>query len=184
MVPDTRVLADRKDLVKTMNEYAHKGVGQIITKRDRADCGLGINVWRDCEELFNHITFSNHSPWPIVVQPFIPDAIDIRVIWIGNRHMEAYWRKNTASFRNNLHFGGKSGRYELDKKEQDLCKEVMSRGEFPYAHIDLLKTPGGEVYLSEVSLFGGTKGASINSVKCSMLKKEVEEDFLDSLDLG
>jgi len=181
MIPDTRVITGRKDLVLAMNEYSKKGIGPVITKLDRADCGLGINRWTDCEELFNHVTFSTKPLWPLVLQPFVEDALDIRVVWMGEKYSEAYWRKNSCGFRNNLHFGGKSGPYELNKKEMTFCKAVMERGKFPYAHIDLLKDPEGRIYLSEISLFGGTKGARIDSFTCSKLRKQVEEDFLNTL---
>lgn len=180
MVPETRVIANRRDLITAMDDYSQKGIGRIITKRDRADCGLGINRWADCEDLFNHIAFNPDPAWPFVLQPFIPGATDIRVIWIGNHHREAYWRKNTAGFRNNLHFGGRSGAHKLTKRELTICRRAMDRGKFPYAHIDILKTGEGGLYLSEISLFGGTKGATIDSAQCARMKRIVEEEFLDS----
>ena len=57
----------------------------------------------------------------------------------------------------------------------------MERAKFPYAHIDLLLEENGEVFLSEISLFGGTKGAKIDSRECSRLKKQVEEEFLEEV---
>ncbi len=184
MVPNTKVVSSRAELVHVMDEYARLGVGRIITKKDRADCGLGINLWQDFEELFNHVSFSPVEPWPLVIQPFIQDATDIRIIWIGDIYREAYWRKSEHGFRNNLHFGGKSGTYHLNEDETRLCSKVMKRGSFPYAHIDLLKTVDGTTYLSEISLFGGTKGAKIDSTTCAKLKEEVNLAFLESLSQG
>ncbi len=178
MVPHTRIIRGKKDLVLAIEEYARQGIGPVITKQDRSDCGLGINRWNSCEELFNHVVFSSSPPWPFVLQPFIPDATDIRVVWIGDKYLEAYWRKNSNGFRNNLHFGGESGGYELSPFERELCIKAMERGRFPYAHIDLLKDKGGRVFLSEISLNGGTKGASIDSATCSRLKRELEEELL------
>jgi len=178
MIPYTKVITDKKDLVMAMDEYSKRHIKPVITKLDRANCGLGINKWTDCESLFNHVTFSTRPLWPFVLQPFIKDALDIRVICIGDKHLEAYWRKNSSGFRNNLHFGGKSGPYKLSKNEMAFCKRVMERGKFPYAHIDLIKNQEGEIYLSEISLFGGTKGAKIDSLTCSRLRRRIEEDFL------
>ena len=179
MVPGTRVINGKADLIRAMDDYLQEGTGPVITKKDRADCGLGINKWRDCEDLFNNVSLSSNPPWPFVLQPFIPDATDIRVVWVGSHHREAYWRKNRAGFRNNLHFGGESGPFELSDREAEICQKAMDRAKFPFAHMDLLMTENGEVFLSEISLFGGTKGAKIDSVECSRLKKLVEEEFLD-----
>jgi len=178
MAPGTRVINGKTDLVRAMDEYLQKGTRPVITKRDRADCGLGINKWRDCEDLFNSVSLSSNPPWPFVLQPFIPAATDLRIVWIGSHHREAYWRKNRAGFRNNLHFGGESGPFELSDREVEICQRAMERAKFPFAHMDLLMTENGEVFLSEISLFGGTKGAKIDSVECSRLKKLIEEEFL------
>ncbi|NPA95503.1 MAG: hypothetical protein GXO58_08775 [Thermodesulfobacteria bacterium] len=181
MVPHTKIIRGKRDLVMAIEEYSRLGIGPVITKQDRSDCGLGINRWNSCEELFNQVVFSDSPPWPFVMQPFIPDSLDIRVVWIGNKHLEAYWRRNPFSFRNNLHFGGETGRHELDDTERQLCSRAMEQGAFPYAHIDLLKESSGKVYLSEISLNGGTKGATIDSAKCARLKRELEEEIVESL---
>ena len=181
MHPQTFVVRKRADLVQAIDRFSQAGVQEVVTKLDKADCGLGISLWKSAEDVFNQIAFSRDPPYPFVIQPFLADSTDLRVVWIGSEYKEAYWRKNPWGFRNNLHFGGLAGQYDLAPEEEALCMAVMKRGNFPYAHIDILKAGNGEVYLSEISLFGGLKGAQISGPEAMQRKKAVEEDFLKGL---
>ena len=179
MVPHTKVISSKRDLVLAIKTYDEAGIGPVVTKLERGDCGLGINKWSNVEELFNAVNFSSSPPFPFVLQPFIENALDIRVVWLGERYIEAYTRKNPYSFRNNMHFGGENSPYELGDEEKFLCKRVMETGGFPFAHIDLLKVTGKEmVYLSEISLFGGLKGARIAQKECNLQRERIIEDFI------
>lgn len=159
MVPDTAVIRCRHDLISLIEKFS-AGHERIITKQDRLDCGLGINCWDGIEDIYNAVCFGNLA-FPFVLQPFIKDSLDIRVIVI-NDYIEAYWRNSPVSFRNNLHFGGKSGEYELSTMQKEICREVMKRGKFPYAHVDIMLSPDNENFLAEINLRGGIKGANIS----------------------
>ncbi len=182
MHPLTTIIRKKTDLVRAVEEYGRSGVERVITKLDRSDCGLGICIWECVEEVFSQVVFSKTPPYPFVLQPFIPECTDIRVIWIGKEYKESYWRKNPFSFRNNLHFGGLSGKHELSPEEEGICREVMRRGDFPYAHIDLLKTGKGEVFFSEISLFGGLKGASVSDAEANAMKQCLQDEFIQGLE--
>lgn len=161
MIPHTAVVRCRKDLILISQQYSVNSIEKVITKKDRGDCGTGINLWSSVEELYNAVSL-NPAFFPFVVQPFIPDVTDVRVIILDD-YQESYWRKNFFSFRNNIHFGGSSGPYELNDEQLGLCKEVMERGGFPFAHIDLLITPENKTWFGEISLKGGIKGAKITA---------------------
>jgi len=178
MVPNTFIIRDKNDMPGLITYYSSRGISKIITKLDRKDCGMGINLWSSPEELNNNVIFGN-PVFPFVVQPFVPDSIDVRVIILDD-YMESYWRKNQDNFRHNLAIGGKSGEFQLDKDQITICNEVMERGKFPYAHIDLLIS-GKKNYLSEISLRGGIKGAKIKPDKYLEKIKKIEEDFKESL---
>ncbi len=160
MLIGTTVVRSRHELVACIEKFGKAGTKKVITKQDRLDCGLGINCWNTVEEVYNAVCFGNLE-FPFVMQPLVEDATDIRVVIIGD-YMEAYWRKSQVSFRNNLHFGGESGEYSLSVEQVDMCRQVMTRGKFPYAHIDLLLTQEGSFFLSEISLRGGIRGARIS----------------------
>lgn len=177
MPPKTTVIRDRHDMIKAIPEFAH--VEAVVTKQDRMNCGLGIHKWRGVEEVYNETTFGGLK-YPFVLQPFLPDCMDIRVIVLGD-YVEAYWRKNKNTFRNNIYFGGSSGPYDLSEDELQFCKTIMKRGRFPYAHIDLMISNDGKLYLSEINLRGGLKGARISTSEYKERIHGLEEDFIRSL---
>ncbi len=159
MFPRTKVIRNRYDLILALNDYQEAGVGEVVTKQDRANCGLGIHRWRHLEDVYNQACFGTLA-YPFVLQPFVPGVRDVRVIILDD-YVEAYWRHNPVNFRNNLYHGGLSGPYDLSDEELTFCRQAMKRGGFPYAHLDLMLPEGGGLYLSEISLRGGLKGARI-----------------------
>ncbi len=179
MIPLTTVITAQRDLIRAIGRYGAANIDSVITKQDRKNCGLGINLWSSVEDVFNQACFGKLD-YPFVLQPFVPGAKDVRIIVIGD-YREAYWRSSSASFRNNLYFGGESGTYTLNDYEKAFCSEVMDRGRFPYAHIDLLIAPSGQIYLSEINLRGGLKGAMITGREYRERIKVLEEDFLKGL---
>lgn len=174
ILPNTYVIRNKTDLLQVME----KGVitGEVITKKDFANCGLGICLWRDLEEVFK-FAGTEVLPFPFVLQPFYKNWLDIRVILLGEEYIEAYLRENPRNFRQNLFFGGKAKAYELSEREIDFCKRVMERGEFPYAHLDLTYINGEGPFLSEINLKGGIKGAKIKPEKYEELLQKIREDY-------
>lgn len=181
MLPHTKIIHDQHDLQQVMNYYTQKKVTRVITKQDRSNAGMGIHLWSSVEDVYNHASF-NTLPYPFVIQPFYPDCRDIRIIVLGD-YKESYWRDNPNNFRNNLHFGGKSTPCELTVEQEKLCWQVMKRGKFPYAHIDLMVTPEGESFLSEINLRGGIKGAQINPEEYQKRVDAIHQDWLQTLSL-
>jgi ribosomal protein S6--L-glutamate ligase len=160
LTPITRAIHDLHDLMAALNQYQGLGVSQVVTKKDRANAGMGINLWSSTEAVFNQAS-CGAMPFPFVLQPYCHNCRDIRVIILDD-YQEAYWRDNSNNFRNNLHVGGISTPASLSTEQQNLCRKVMARGRFPYAHLDLMVSAEGETFLAEINLRGGIKGAAIS----------------------
>ena len=182
MIPDTAVIRDRHDMIRAISRFSQ--YERLVTKQDRMNCGLGIHIWDGVETVYNNTVFGKLK-FPFVLQPFFPSCLDVRVIILGE-YVEAYWRKNERTFRNNLYFGGSSGPYELKPHELSLCKKIMARGKFPYAHIDLMITQDGKKgpYLAEINLRGGLKGAKISTREYKWRIEALEEEFVKALRRG
>ncbi len=159
MPPGTLVIYDRHDLLRALGYYGRMGVQELVSKADRANCGLGIHLWRDIEEVYNHAGYPPLE-YPFVLQPRFRELRDIRVVILGD-YWEAYERQNPYNFRNNIYFGGQSASYVLSPEENQFCKLVLERGHFPYAHLDLIYCEKGGPFLNEINLRGGLKGALI-----------------------
>jgi len=160
MLPGTLPIYDSHALLNASSHYQQKKYTKIVLKCDRKNGGLGVHLFKDMEDLYNHVTIGP-SVFPFVIQPYRSKSRDIRVIILGD-HLEAYERSNPFNFRNNLHCGGKSTPYSLPEQQEQFCRKVMQRGTFPYAHLDLMLTHDGDHHLMEINLRGGLKGAKIS----------------------
>lgn len=175
MIPHSAVIHRRKDLMDAISSYNNQHVGPVITKQDHMHCGHGVRRWQDMEILYNYLAFSETS-YPFVLQPYVENFTDLRVIIVGD-YIESYVRHNSNNFRSNIAAGGSSRAFTLAADGRQICRAVMERGQFPYAHIDLLAMDSGEYYLSEIALNGGTRGAKITRQALDQKKQQV----LDSL---
>ena len=178
MIPHTLIITRRFDLMLAINTYGQHGIGPVVTKEDHLHCGFGVHRWDNMEAVYNQACL-NSILYPFVVQPLVENYTDVRVILAG-KYVEAYTRKNEHNFRMNLSTGGTSEQYKLDKDQLRFCHNVMERGKFPYAHIDLLVTAEGHSYLSEIALNGGMKGAGIEREELDAWKKDILEKMAKS----
>jgi glutathione synthase/RimK-type ligase-like ATP-grasp enzyme len=173
MLPHTRAISRRADLIDAINTFGKNRIGPVVTKQDGMHCGHGIRRWETIETLYSFMALSESS-YPFVLQPYQQRFTDIRVIIVGD-YVESYSRSNLYNFRVNLSLGGSGSSYKLDEAKEAFCRSVMQRGRFPYAHLDLMILENGKCYLSEITLKGGIKGARIGREELEEKKKAVLE---------
>ena len=175
MVPGTFVAYSLADLAGKLPEF--QALGAVVAKRDRAHLGLGVSLWPSLETLYSLAGLQGLT-YPLVVQPFLDGARDLRAVALGG-YLEAYERVNPHSFRKNLFQGGSSRPAALSPAQQDFCRQVMARGGFPYAILDLLlDSRDGHPYLSEISFKGGLTGALLSQAEFHRRVAALEEDFI------
>ena len=175
MLPNTRVISRRTDLIEAMNTFAREDIGPVVTKQDGMHCGHGIRRWETIETLYSFMAL-NESSYPFVLQPLRKRFTDIRVIIAGD-YIESYTRANLYNFRVNISLGGSGSPCRLDDEKEALCRSVMERGRFPFAHLDLMVVEDGSCYLSEIALNGGVKGAHIDRQELEQIKMALLEDL-------
>jgi ribosomal protein S6--L-glutamate ligase len=175
MLPNTRVISRRLDLMDAIQAYNRLRIGPVITKENHMHCGHGVRRWDTIDTLYNVAAFSK-ATFPFVLQPFLGNFTDVRVIIVGD-YAEAYARRNPDNFRRNLSSGGNSVPRDLNKETVQFCRSVMQRGRFEFAHLDLLISENDQYYLSEIALNGGLKGADIHREDLDQ-KKQVLLDRL------
>ena len=161
MIPHTVTIYDIHGLLETVSLYGRYNIRKVVLKHDRKNAGLGIHLFQDIEDVYTQAA-NNVLPYPFVLQPFIKNSRDVRVIIIDD-FIEAYERNNPDNFRNNLHCGGKASPFILSDKQLQLCRTAMKRGQYPYAHLDLMLTKDDETFLAEINLRGGMRGAVIDA---------------------
>lgn len=170
MVPHTRVIARRKDLLDAIGHYRRHGVAAVVSKQEHLHCGHGVRKWNDLDILYSCLSLDERQ-YPFVLQPFWPVVTDVRIIVVGD-YWEAYARTNVEGFRMNLSAGGRSSPYVLSEDQTAACRRIMARAQMPFAHIDLLIIDKGDFYLSEISLSGGARGAQISQNELVKMKQQ------------
>jgi ribosomal protein S6--L-glutamate ligase len=173
MLPHTGVITRRTDLIEAINTYNRLNIAPVVTKEDQLHCGHGVRRWDTIETLYSFVALTETS-YPFVIQPFLSNFTDVRVIIAGD-YVEAYVRHNPNNFRMNISMGGKNYPHEMNTNLLNFCRTAMERGHFPYAHLDIQIADDGIYYLSEIALNGGTKGAKIRRRDLDQKKQNVLE---------
>ncbi len=161
MPPDTTVIYTIHDLVDAINRYEKNGRKQVVVKLEGKNGGLGVLLFPSIEAVYTQSVLGSLT-YPFVLQPFVAEATDLRVVILGD-YLEAYRRTNPHSFRNNLHCGGVATPCLLREEQRALCRKIMEQGGFPYAHLDLLEIDERTTCFLEINLRGGLRGAGIDS---------------------
>ncbi len=169
MAPHTLVISRRKELLDGLGYLHQQQIDCVVTKHDHLHCGHGVRKWDNLETLYNCMSLDERH-FPFVMQPFQAVEIDLRVILVGD-YLEAYARHNPGGFRKNLAAGGHSRPHELTVEQLEICRRIMDRAQMPYAHIDLMITGEGNLYLSEISLNGGLRGAQADRGEIEQMKR-------------
>ncbi len=181
MPDDTLAIYDAHTLLQVSSLYQRRGYRKVVLKLDRKNAGLGVHIFDSIEDLYNQVCGTNY-PFPFVVQPFQEQCRDIRAIILGD-YCEAYERKNAFNFRQNLHCGGDATPCPLSGRQMTFCREIMDRGGFPYAHLDLMITAEGDCRLVEINLRGGLRGASLSGSEYQRRVEAIHQELL-SMETG
>ncbi|MBM9603443.1 ATP-grasp domain-containing protein [Desulfopila inferna] len=176
MIPHTTVIYDTHQLLETSNDYHRNNIGKVILKQERKNAGIGILLYNSIEDIYNQAAH-NILSYPFVLQPYLPECSDMRVV-ILDEYIEAYTRCNPYSFRNNMHCGGESQSCILSPVVRRFCSEIMNRAGFPYGHLDIMVQPDGQLYLAEINLRGGIRGARIGKKDYRRRVAEIEEKLV------
>lgn len=176
MIPHTTVVYDAHQLLEISNGYHREGIGRVILKQDRKNAGIGILLYNSIEDVYNQAAH-NMLHYPFVLQPYLGKCSDMRIV-ILDEYIEAYTRRNPHSFRNNLHCGGKAQPCALQPEVLCFCRAIMDRAGFPYGHLDIMVTEDDRIYLAEINLRGGIRGARIGKAEYKRRVAEIEKKLL------
>jgi len=174
MLPGGFVAYGLPDLAAQLTAFYSRG--EVVSKRERAHLGLGVSLWPSLEALYS-LAGLHHLTYPLVVQPLLAEARDLRVVMLGD-YVEAYERVNPHGFRKNVFQGGVTKPAALTAAQLAFCRRAMARARFPYAILDLLVSPVGEPYLSEIGFKGGLTGARLSQEEFRQRVARLEEEFI------
>lgn len=177
MIPGTRPVYSSHDMMQLVSALYQQQVNEVVVKLDRANGGRGVLKFNSIEEV-NSLQRLGSLACPFVVQPFVAKCVDIRVVILGTK-VEAYQRHNPSNFRQNLSCGGERLPFTLNEEQHAVCRSVMDRAHFPYGCIDLMVSPQGTTWLSEINLRGGLQGAELSQKEYLLRVEEIHEQLAE-----
>lgn len=134
----------------------------FVAKLTRASMGEGVYLI-EAEHDWHH--YCSHTDM-LYVQEKLDIDRDLRIVWIGDRIVHAYWRVAApGAFHNNLAHGGSIELDNIPEAALNLVTSVATRFGIDYAGFDVAMV-GGHPYLFEFNrLFGleGLNRARINT---------------------
>ncbi|SBS26174.1 Ribosomal protein S6 modification protein [Marinomonas spartinae] len=150
----------------------------FVAKIPKSSMGNGvflietIGQWRDYLEKTD----------VLYAQEYLPIDRDIRVIWVGNKIVNGYWRlQSDNGFHNNISQGGQVEIGLIPKEAQDLVTYLAQSLDINHAGFDIAMV-GATPYVIEINRIFGNQGiASIQSdVNTELLNYLNEQQLLST----
>ena len=146
-LPHTLILpANGNALEQVSDEFTFP----LVVKEPRNARGLGVyrvENARELRELAARLEV-------LYVQELLPLERDLRVVWVGDRIVTAYWRKGDNGFHHNIAKGGTVSFEAIPDAALALVERIAPRLGVNYAGFDVAMVEGWP-YLLEFNLFFG-----------------------------
>jgi len=166
-VPETRLFYGRQQEMKILDYFDFPCVGKMPIGFSR---GEGVFLIEDRDDLEAYLSETRIA----YIQQYMPMERDLRVVILGKRIVNAYWKESApGEFRTNV---AKGGRILLDPVPEDilnLALDVATRCNFDFVGLDMCEYQG-KILILEANMNFGTKGfkeAGINyrELLCNMV---------------
>jgi len=123
----------------------------MVVKEPRNSMGRGVHLVQNAAELRGLADRLE----ALYVQEHLPIDRDLRVVWVGDRVLAAYWRIGAeGSFHNNVAQGGAVSWEDIPQHALDLVGSVAAELGLDYAGFDLAFVDGHPFFLEFNLLFG------------------------------
>lgn len=148
-VPYTRIYAATPhNMESVLEEFTFP----FIAKDNRNSMGRGVYLIENERDWKGYT--SKHDV--LYVQEFLPIDRDIRVVWVGNEIIAAYWRigGHLGNFRNNVAQGGQISFETVPRQVLDLVENTAKALSINYAGFDVALVDDHPYLLEFNVLFG------------------------------
>lgn len=175
-VPDTLILPPDKNAAdKILEHFCFPFVAKVI----KSSMGLGVYLINNSEELEKYICAND----TIYVQEFLPIKRDIRVVYIGERVITAYWRSAAeGAFHNNVARGGTVSFEDIPEAALRLVEKLAAHLGINHAGFDIAEV-GGHFFFLEFNIKFGNQALNEKGISPGkiILKYLQEKSCLKSL---
>lgn len=122
----------------------------VVVKEPRSSMGHGVCLVETAGALRDW----SHRTDVLYAQEYLPIAADLRVVWIGERVVTAYWRRGGDGFRHNLALGGVADFEAIPDAALALVERVATALGIDHAGFDIAMLDGYPFLLELNLLFG------------------------------
>ncbi|MCB1923003.1 MAG: hypothetical protein KDJ27_04530 [Gammaproteobacteria bacterium] len=146
-VPHTLILPPTESAV----QQAIEALGlPLVAKEPRNSMGRGVALIDSVVELRRWVARVD----VLYVQEYLRCDADLRVVWVGDRVLGAYWRRGGDGFRHNIARGGEADFDAVPAHAIGLVGEIARRLGIDHAGFDLMVVDGHPWLLEFNTLFG------------------------------
>lgn len=158
-VPPTLILPANEESVETVLDV----IGlPLVVKDPRSAEGAGVRVIEKLSELRAHAASPDVST--LYAQALLPIDRDLRIVWVGDRVVGAYWRTaSLGAFHNNVARGATVSHDDIPLAAVRLVEHVALELGIDHAGFDVAMVDG-HPYLLEFNALFGTAGLAAQGV--------------------
>jgi ribosomal protein S6--L-glutamate ligase len=150
-VPYTQILSkDNVDIETIEEEFAYP----LVAKEIKSSMGRGVFLVENRQELKNYIENND----TLYIQEKLPIDRDLRIVYVGNKVIGAYWRiAAEGSFHNNIAKGASYDYNDIPLEAIELVERVAATLEINHAGFDIAVV-GNNHYILEYNVMFGNEG--------------------------
>lgn len=124
----------------------------FIAKEIKNSMGQGVYLITSVGELDKYLKQND----VLYIQEYLPIDRDLRVVYVGNRVVSAYWRIGQDSFKNNVAQGGRIDFAEVPRDIIDLVENTAQALGINHAGFDVA-IDGNQLYFFEFNVMFGNQ---------------------------
>jgi len=136
----------------------------LVVKHPRSSMAQGVELVESRADLRAWIGTAE----VLYAQEFLPSNEDLRVVWIGDQVVTAYWRRGGDGFRHNIAWGGELDFQGIPDSALELVTRVATALGIDHAGFDLAVIDGWP-YLIELNCLFGHAGIKAQGIRLAPL---------------
>jgi len=156
-VPHTEILpASESALEKILDHFNFPFVAKVV----RSSMGNGVYCIESRQDLQRYINAND----VLYVQEYLPINRDLRVVWVGNQVLTAYWREHGNGFHFNVARGGVINYESIPPAALALVSQVATSLGIDHAGFDIAIV-NDRCYILEFNVMFGLEGINRQGIR-------------------
>ena len=157
-IPHTEILpASDAAVEQILERFDFPFVAKVV----RSSMGNGVFLIESRQDLLRY----RHGNEVLYVQEYLPIHRDLRVVWIGDRVLSAYWREHGNGFHFNVAKGGVINFDDIPPAALELVTQVATALGIDHAGFDIAMVDG-HCYILEFNVLFGLDGLNRQGIRC------------------